>query len=111
MNYDCFGHCVKCHKNLLIEEVIDGKVQQRFTPDKSKMRLLLDDGSNMGITICKQCEEDYTEADNKKIMKSVIKGWEMEMIKLPHWSDEKKKKHMDNYSKKKIVKSIKIKGK
>lgn len=101
--HDLFGHCVMCHKNLLTEQVIGMKVQQRFTPDKDRIRVLLDDGSQMGVTICRQCKETYTEEDNKDIMKSVVKGWKMETEQVPHWSKEKKEKHMEVYSKKKIV--------
>ena len=39
----------------------------------------------------------------KKIMKSVIKGWEIEVDHLEQWDEEKKKSYMKIYNKKKIL--------
>ena len=102
IDYDKYGHCSLCHTNLIIEEVIDGKVQLRFTVDKDETEYLLDDGSRMRVCICKPCKAKLTDKDSPKIMASVIKGWEMEVAQLD-WAKEKKEQYLNEYSKKKIV--------
>jgi hypothetical protein len=103
MDWDKYGHCVKCHKNMLIEQAIDGKVQQRFTTDYSETEYLLDDGSKMRVAICVDCKRGLTEKDIPKIMECVKKGWEVEVKDLKHWSEEKKTNYIKTYSKKEIV--------
>ena len=103
IDFDKFGHCVVCHKNMLIEQAIDGKVQQRFTTDYSETEYLLNDGSKMRVAICIDCKENLTDKDIPKIMSCVKKGWEVEVKDLKHWDEEKKKDYLDRYSKKEIV--------
>ena len=61
--FDRFGHCIICHKNMTIEEVIDGRVQVRFTPDYDEKEVLLSDNSKMRIVTCKECKEKITEKE------------------------------------------------
>ena len=103
MDFDKYGHCVMCHKNMLIEQSIDGRVQQRFTTDYSETEYLLDDGSKMRVAICIDCKKDLTDKDIPKIMDCVKKGWEVEVKDLKHWSEERKKAHLDKYFKREIV--------
>lgn len=104
MDYDCFGHCVKCHKNMLIEQVVDGELIQRFTPDYSEEEFLLDNGSRMRVVICKDCQKSLTENDYNKIMQCVINGWKKEIENNPDkWDRDKKKKYQDDYFILKIV--------
>jgi uncharacterized CHY-type Zn-finger protein len=103
MDWDKYGHCVKCHKNMLIEQSIDGKVQQRFTTDYSETEYLLDDGSKMRVAICVDCKKELTDKDIPKIMDCVKKGWEVEVKELKHWSEERKKSYLNTYLKKEIV--------
>jgi hypothetical protein len=103
LTYDKYGHCVLCHRNLLIEQVIDQKLQVRFSPDYSQSEFLLDDGSRMKVAICRDCQADLTEHDQPKIMKSVIDGWQVEVDSLNHWTEEKRKNYMKKYSKLEIV--------
>ena len=35
--YDRFGTCILCSKDMVIEQVIDNKVQKRFTADYDKI--------------------------------------------------------------------------
>lgn len=109
MDWDEYGHCCLCHRNMLIEQVIDGKIQKRFTPEYTEKSYKLDDGSLMRVALCLQCTSNITEEDNKKIMDCVVKGWDRETDKLvesplfPEWTPDKKKQHMDVYSKRNIV--------
>lgn len=109
MDWDQYGHCVQCHKNLIIEAAIDGRVQQRWSVDADETQFLLSDGSRMRVCICKDCKGKLTEADNSKIMKCVLKGWEREIDimvldpKKPEWDKQSKEKYMANYSRKEII--------
>lgn len=103
IDYDKFCHCVLCHKHLITERVVGNHIEKVFTPDKDETIFLLDDGSQMRVTICKKCKDGLTDKEYDKVMKSVIKGWQKEMDMLPHWSKQKKKDYMDRYSKKKIL--------
>ena len=100
---DKYGHCVLCHKNMLTEQVIDKKVTLRFTPDYDETEYLLNDGSRMRVAVCKQCKAGLTEKDTDKIMKCVIEGWKLEVEGIKSWDEIKKMKHMEVYSKKKII--------
>ena len=111
-NIDKYGHCVSCHKNLVVERAIDGKVMKVFLPDKDETEFLLDDGSKMRVCICKLCKRDMDFNDpkvNKQIMEAVINGWQLEVDSLvqdekrPEWDVERGKNHMRVYSNKKIL--------
>ena len=100
---DKYGHCVKCHKFMIVEEVIEGKVQTRFSPQYDESYYLLDDGSQMKVAICKKCKSTVTKFDNDYIMNCVIAGWLLEVKAMKKWDDFKKRDHMAKYSKKRIV--------
>ena len=102
IDYDKFGFCCLCHRQLVIEEVIDGKVQTRFTPEYIEEEYLLTDGSKMRVAMCIHCKQNHTEEDKDKIMKSVIDGWEKELETL-NWDTEKRNKYRDYYYKLKLV--------
>ena len=104
---DEFGKCVKCHKNLIMEKVINNEIKRVLTPDYSQIQLLLSDGSNMRVVMCLRCQDTYIEKDNKDIMESVIAGWEKELKELPHWSENKKDDYMKKYSQLKINNKVK----
>lgn len=104
MDYDCLGHCVKCHKNMLVEQVVSGELIQRFTPDYSEEEFLLDNGSKMRVAICKVCQSNLTEIDNDSIMQCVINGWKKEIENNPDkWDKDKSKKYQDDYFSLKII--------
>ena len=103
LDYDCFGHCCLCHKNMLVEEVIGGKVQMRFLPDYDETEYLLDDGSKMRVALCKPCKSQLSEKHHDKVMGSIIKGWRVEVDNLKHWDKAKKDAYMEIYSQKQIV--------
>ena len=102
MGIDTFGHCVKCSKNMLIKQVIGGKVQNRFTPDYTEVQYLLNDGSKMRVAMCIDCKNNLTENNSSDIMQSVINGWQVQVDSLD-WTKEKKQAYMDRYSQLEIV--------
>lgn len=111
-NIDRYGHCCKCHRNLIVERVSDGKVIHMFTPDKEETEFLLDDGSRMRVCVCKQCKMTIDFNDEKtcdNIMEAVVNGWKVEVDTLvadekrPEWDTERARSHMKVYGKKKIL--------
>ena len=110
MDWDEYGHCVNCHKNMLIEQVIDNKLQKRFTPEYTAKAYNLDDGTVMRVALCVQCADSDLKINN--VMDCVVKGWDRETDKLvesplfPEWTPEKKKQHMGVYGKRKIVEAV-----
>lgn len=109
IDYDKYGHCVKCHRYLMVEKIIDQKIQLVNTPEYDEEEYLLDNGSRMRVATCKKCKAEITTDDESDIMKCVIKGWKIESDYLPHWTDKQRKDYMDEYGKRKIV--CKAKGK
>lgn len=96
-DYDRFGYCVLCSKQLIVKEFIDGIEQMRNTPEHNEVEVLLSDNSKMRICVCKTCTP--TVADNLPlIMDKVLKGWEHSIIE-DNWSLEKRVAYMDKYSK------------
>ena len=103
---DKYGHCSKCHKNMIVERVVDGKVVVMFTPEHDETEFLLRDGSKMRVCLCKACKNSL-DLDEPKIQKDimgcVINGWQLEVDTLvrdekrPDWDSERGKKHMNRY--------------
>jgi hypothetical protein len=98
IDWDSFGHCVVCHKNMAFKQVIGMKETYRFSPDYCEGEYLLSDISKMKVALCKQCKENLTSDDYVKIMDCVVRGWQQELDRS-NWSEEKKKTYMDRYSK------------
>lgn len=109
LDRDKFGYCVKCHKHLLREVVIANEVKVVPTADADREVLLMNDGSQMGISICRSCKYDITDDDFEYIMDAVVKGWDWETDQLVAdplkvmWDKEKKDKHMAQQRKLGIV--------
>ena len=110
-NIDRYGHCVTCHKSMMVERAVDGKVIPMFTPDYAETEFLLVDGSKMRVAICKPCKEHVDLASDKVkgyVMEAVINGWQLEVDSLvkdekrPEWDVDRGKKHMARYSALKI---------
>lgn len=108
---DSYGHCVCCHKNLLTKRVVDGKVVDMFLPTYDETMFLLDNGSQMQVTICKPCKEVTDLSDAKvhsDIMEAVMKGWELETKMLvaddkqPDWTAEKGQEYLDKMAERSI---------
>lgn len=100
---DRYGYCVKCHKCLLVNRVVDMKMEVMFTADHTETEFLLDDGSKMRVCLCQTCKDNLTDKDIPAIMESVIDGWKEEANQLTNWSQEKKDKYIERYSKRKII--------
>ena len=92
LDYDKFGHCIICSKNMVQEVAINGKIETRFTPDYAETEVRLNDGSRMRLCTCDQCKQNLTAEQIPAIMSKVKKGWQMEVEKLD-WTQEKKQKH------------------
>lgn len=100
---DRFGHCICCGENLLTKRVVDGRVVDMFKPTYDHTFFLLDNGSQMQVTICKMCKES-TDLSNPKIqeeiMEACLKGWELEQRLLvederfPEWTAVEAEKYM-----------------
>ena len=111
-NVDKYGHCVLCHKNMIIERVVDYKVVNMFSPEYEQTEFLLDDGSRMKVAVCKTCKRDTDFSGietQENIMKAVVAGWELEVKgliadeKRPEWTEESGRKYLDKYGSKKIL--------
>ena len=100
---DTYGYCVRCHKCLLINRVINNKVEMVFTPDHTETEFLLDDGSKMRVCLCQHCKDNLSDNDTSAIMESVIEGWKEETNKLTNWTQEKKDNYIFRYSQRKII--------
>jgi len=111
INYDKFGHCVVCHKKMVVDRVVNNEIVRMITPDYREEEYFLDNGTKMRVAICSKCKESLKD-DNEtvnSIMDTVIAGWEVETRLLvsddgkPDWTQDVKDKHMEKYSKLKIV--------
>ncbi len=106
-NIDKFGHCVICHKNLLTKRIVDGRQVDMFLPIYSDTMFLLNNGSQMQVTICTVCKETTDLSDpqvHSDIMDAVQKGWQLEtQIKQesgdPEWTADKRDAYISNMSK------------
>lgn len=105
---DRFGHCCYCSAYLLTKRVVDGKVVDMFTPQYDQTTFLLDNGSQMQITICKKCKSSVDlkcPEVHTEIMEAVMKGWELENKALvadetkPDWTAEVGDKYLSDMGK------------
>ena len=111
-NIDRYGHCIFCHRNLIVQRVIDNKVTFIFLPDKDSTQFLLDDGSKCDVCICKTCKKDIDFSDDKvkeQVMEAIINGWEKEVAdsvadeSKKKWTPEFGKQYLDTYRQRKII--------
>lgn len=106
-NIDKFGNCCVCHRNLVVNKVIGGKVESTWHPDKDDAYMKLNQGSLMPIAICKPCKHSVDMTDplvHTQIMQAVNNGWALEidhMKKHPEqfkdFTPEKEKALKDMY--------------
>lgn len=102
IEFDKYGHCVLCHRDLRYEQVVNGEPIIRFDTDYCETEYLLDDGSKMRVAMCKPCKEKLTNEDTITIMDCVKAGWVEETKKLS-WSDEKKQDYITTYLQREII--------
>lgn len=108
---DTYGHCILCHENMIYDQVIDSKVEKRFSPLYDEVTYLLDDGSSMRVAICKKCQPkmEDTGKEKKYIMDCVKEGWKVETSKLvadeskPDWTVEKRANYLSRYMNRHLV--------
>jgi len=111
---DKFGNCVSCHRQLVRNVVVGGKVQGILDSDASDSFFRLNTGSILVVPICKSCKKNIKLSDpetHDKILAEVMNGWELEIHHMKrnpeHFKDftpEKEKALRDMYSGLKIVK-------
>ena len=80
-NIDKFGNCVFCHRNLIKNVILNGKIQGLLDPDADTSFFKLTNGSILVVPICKPCKRDVNLIDpivQSHIMESVNNGWELE---------------------------------
>jgi len=90
MDYDKYGHCVSCHKFMVVEKNINGKMIRMFTPEKTSLQVMLNDSSRMRVAMCVECKKNTKESDLPDVMASVYRGWQEEVKFLV---DSKKDNH------------------
>jgi hypothetical protein len=81
-NIDKFGNCVSCHRHLIKNIIVGGKVQGVLDADASDSFFKLNTGSILVVPICKPCKstmdlDDPTVQSN--IMDEVNNGWKLEL--------------------------------
>ena len=80
MKEDDLIKCYLCHKPLLQEKVIEGKLQKVLHPERVITQFYLNNNSRMDVALCIPCKG--MDIDNpivqNKIMKNVIDGWQSE---------------------------------
>ena len=100
--YDRFGYCVMCSKQVIKKIEIKGKSPQLVKmPDWAEETVLLSDGSKMRVCVCKQCIDSVPD-NFDVIMKKVYKGWEHDIIEKG-WPDERREAYLNRYGALKIV--------
>jgi hypothetical protein len=110
---DKFGNCVSCHRHLVENKVIGGKVQGVLHPDASDSFFRLNTGSILVVPICKTCKNkmDLNNVEvQSDIWKEVNHGWQLELDhmksnidKFPDHTPEKELKIKEMYSGMSIV--------
>lgn len=108
IDYDVYGRCCKCHRDLMTNKFFNNQWHKVFA-EREEHEYTLSDNSKMRVTLCKSCKANLSEKDSKTIMESVIKGWQKEVDSFSHWSEAKKKEHMVKYKKLKIQETKKEK--
>lgn len=81
---DQYGHCVNCHKNLLVPRIVGGKEIMTFTPDFDQTEFVISNKSRMVVCMCKPCKASIDLSDpmvHDNIMKCVKDGWAGELGK------------------------------
>lgn len=121
IDYAYPGLCSLCHSEIAefdgskeiapgvvrpkISTVRDGNIEKpKMKPNYTFAVVELDDNSAMTVNLCGDCETtSFTPENMDKLMESEINGWAEEMDALPGWPQEKKKDHMEKYSKRYVT--------
>ena len=93
--YDKFGYCILCSKQVTTQIVQNGKNIIRKLKDWDEEEVVLNDNSNMRICVCKECK--HLVSDNLQlIMDKVYKGWEHDIVEA-QWPEDKKEMYLNRY--------------
>ena len=109
VDFDKYGHCSLCHKDLRIKQMTSDGPVEVFTPEHDEINFLLNDSSTMRVCVCKSCQAEGIDDKQEEIMDSVYKGWYMETMylvedkKKTEWTEEKRLKYLNNYANKELV--------
>ena len=79
---DKFGNCVVCHRHLVENRVIGGKVTGVLHPDASDSFFRLNTGSILVVPICNPCKSGKNLNDpvvQSNIWEKVNLGWQLEL--------------------------------
>ena len=77
-----FGNCIGCHRHLVHNKVVGGKVEGVLHADASDSFFKLNNGSILVVPICKPCKATMNlnkPAVHKKIWEAVNLGWQLEI--------------------------------
>lgn len=104
-NYDVFGYCTNCGKQMIGHKIIDGVYKVKLSGEYTAVMFLLSDGSKMRVSMCQRCADTFpdNEDDRIHIMQKVYRGWQHEVETYSDWDEEKKTEYLDTYGKKRIV--------
>jgi hypothetical protein len=81
-NIDKFGNCVGCHRHLVKNIIVGGKVQGVLDADASDSFFKLNTGSILVVPICKPCKATMNLDDagvQSNILAEVNLGWQLEL--------------------------------
>lgn len=108
IDYAFPGLCALCHTEICEFNGSDELGRPRIVRLKGNFReatFWLDDGSRMKVSLCDTCDPDDGNLDANQmldLLESEINGWQAEVDNLI-WPEEKKRKHMKEYSKRFFV--------
>ena len=107
-NIDKFGNCVCCHRHLVKNVILNGKVEGVLDGDADTSYFKLTNGSILVVPICKPCKKTmdlHLRVTQDTIMDSVQEGWTLELHhmrdnkdKFPEFTEDKKKQLIDYYA-------------
>ena len=88
---------------MIVYELVDGVMSPRLTPEYREKQYYLNNGSKMRVAICEGCDSKVDKNDYRKIMNSVIDGWQHEIQTYSHWTEDQKTKYMETQKKLQII--------
>lgn len=107
VDYDKPGYCALCHAQVAdFEGTLPNGCPQviRLRPNFDQVRVLLDDNSQMDVTLCKTCKESFSAEHAGPLMESVINGWAWECTYVLHdWDEGRQDAHLAKYGQREII--------
>lgn len=85
MGVDKYGHCIICHRDMILNRVVGGKSVPMFHTDHDHTEFVINNKSKLVVCMCKICKSTidlHDENVQKDVMKSVLNGWKMEQETL-----------------------------